>query len=56
MLAIISTVGEGGLKRHFPVEREILKLMFAFQHIGFAGYVTYQHLYLYNLFRIIKIL
>ena len=51
MLTIISTVREGGLKRHFSAEREILKLMFAFDHINYAGYVTYQHVYLNNLLR-----
>ena len=41
MLTIISTVREGGLKRHFSAEREILKLMFAFDHINYAGCITY---------------
>ena len=49
MLAIIFIVREGGLKRHFSAEREILKLMFAFDHINYVGYITYQHVYLNNL-------
>ena len=40
MLANVSAVREGGLKRHFPAEREILKLIFAFDHINYAGYIT----------------
>ena len=36
MLAIVSAVREGGLKRLFSAEREILKL-FAFDRINFAG-------------------
>ena len=51
MLAIVSAVKEGGLKRHFSAEREIFKLMFAFDHINYAGCITYQHLYLNNLLR-----
>ena len=46
VVAIISTVREDGLKRHFSTEREISKLMFAF-----AGYIAYQHVYLNNLLR-----
>ena len=41
MLAIIFIVREGGLKRHFSAEREILKLVFAFDHINYAGCITY---------------
>ena len=36
-LAIASAVREGGLNRHFSAEREILKLMFAFDDINYAG-------------------
>ena len=42
MLATASTVRKEGLKRHFSVEWEILKLMFAFDHI-YVGYITYQY-------------
>ena len=51
MLAIISTVREDGLKRNFSAEREISKPMFAFDHIKYAAYITYQHVYLNNLLR-----
>ena len=43
------------MKRHFSAEREILKLMFAFDHINYARYNTYQHVYLNNLLRKDKI-
>ena len=42
MLATASAVRKEGLKRHFSVEWEILKLMFAFDHI-YVGYITYQY-------------
>ena len=42
ILAIVSAVREGDLKKHFSAEREFLKLMFAFDHINYAGYITYQ--------------
>ena len=49
MLAILSAVTEGGLNLwHFSVEREILQWKFAFDHINYAGYITYQHVYLNN--------
>ena len=37
MIAIVSAVKEGGLKRHFLAKQEILKLMFAFHYINYAG-------------------
>ena len=52
MLAILSAVTEGGLNLwHFSVEREILQWKFAFDHINYAEYITYQHVYLNNLLR-----
>ena len=51
MLAIKSAIREGDLKRHFSVEQGILKLMFAFDYINYAVYITYQHVYLNNLLR-----
>ena len=51
MFVIVFALRKGGLKRHFSAEREILKLMFAFDHINCAGYITYQHVYLNNLLR-----
>ena len=49
MLAIVSIVRKGGLKGRFSAEPEILKLMFAFNQINYAGYITYQHAYLNDL-------
>ena len=40
MLAIVSAVREGDLKRHFSAEREIVRLIFAFDHINYARYNT----------------
>ena len=51
MLAIVSAVREGSLKGHFSVEREILKLMFDFDLINYAEYITYQHVFLNNLLK-----
>ena len=51
MLAIVSAIRQGGLKRHFSAKQEILKLIFAFDHINYAGYITYQHVCLNNLLR-----
>ena len=42
---------EGSLKIHFLAKQQILKLMFTFCHINYAGYITYQHIYLNNLLR-----
>ena len=51
ILALVFALKQGGLKRHFSAKQEILKLMFAFNHINYAGYITYQHVYLNNLWR-----
>ena len=51
MLAVVSAVRKGGLKIHFSAEPEILKLMFAFDQINYAGYITYQHACLNDLLR-----
>ena len=51
MLAIVYTVREGDLMIHFSAEQEILKLVFAFDHINYAGHITYQHVYLNDLLR-----
>ena len=40
VLAIVFALMEGGLKRHFSIELEIMKLMFAFDHINDAGSIT----------------
>ena len=52
MLVIVSAVRKGVLKGHFSAEREIFKLMLSFDYIKYAGYITYQYVYLNNLLRI----
>ena len=49
MLAVVSAVREFNLQRHLSVKRDILKLIFAFDHINYARLNTYQHVYLNNL-------
>ena len=51
MLAIVSAVRESDLKRNFSAKQKFLKLMFAFDHINYARYNTYHHVYLKNLLR-----
>ena len=51
MLAIVSAVRKVDLKRNFSAAREIFKLIFAFDHINYPKYNTYQHVYLNNLLR-----
>ena len=49
MLSMISAVREGNLRRHLQAEREMLKLVFAFDHPNYARYCSYQHVYLGDL-------
>ena len=51
MLAVVSVVREVGLKRHFTAERDILKLMFASDHIDYVRHNTYHQIYLNYLLR-----
>ena len=51
MLAVVSAVREGGLKRHFSAEQGILKLIFALDRIDYAKHGTYHQMYLNNLLR-----
>ena len=51
MLEIVSAVREGNLQQHLQAEREMLKLVFAFDHIHYARYNTYQHIFLQYLER-----
>ena len=51
MLAIVSAVREGDLKIHLQAERQMLKLIFAFDHIHYARYNTFQHVNLLDLQR-----
>ena len=45
-LALIPAVQENNFERHFQKERETVKYCFAFDHINYARYVSYQQVYL----------
>ena len=46
MLSMISAVREGNLRRHLQAEREMLKLVFAFDHPNYARYCSQCRTYL----------
>ena len=43
MLAIISAVRTGNITQHLQAERQMLKLIFTFDHIKYARYNSFQH-------------
>jgi hypothetical protein len=43
LLALVSAVREKDLTRHMQAEREMLSLCFAFDHINYARYMSFQH-------------
>ena len=49
MLALISAVRENTIERHLQTERVLLPQLFAFGHLNYARYLTYQHIILSNL-------
>ena len=49
ILALVSAAREGNFERHLHAEREMRSLVFAFDHINYARYVSYQHSYLSQL-------
>ena len=49
MLALISAVREKSIKRHMQAERALLPQLFAFGHMNYARYLTFQHVTLTNL-------
>ena len=49
MLALISSVREKHIERHLQAERVLLPQLFAFGHVNYARYLTYQHVTLSNL-------
>ena len=51
MLAVVFAVRKVDLKRYFSAAQEILKLIFAFDHINYPKYNTHQHVYLNSLLR-----
>ena len=46
LLALVSAVCEKNLERQLQVEREMLTYCFAFGHINYARYLSYQQFYL----------
>ena len=51
LLALVSAVREGDLERHLQAEREMLKHCFAFDHINYVRYLSFQHVFLRDLLR-----
>ena len=49
LLALVSAVRENNFERHSQAECEMVKYCFAFYHINFARYVSYQQVYLREL-------
>lgn len=49
VLALISSVRENHIERNMQAERALLPQLFAFGHINYARYLTYQHVMLANL-------
>ena len=49
MLSIVSAVREGCFEHHLQAERQFLKLVFAFDHVNYAPYNPYQHIFLTNM-------
>ena len=43
LLALISSVREKSIERHMQAERALLPQLFAFKHVNYARYLTYQH-------------
>ena len=52
LLALASAVREENFERHVLAEREMVKYYFAFDHINYARYMSYQQVYLQELQRI----
>ena len=49
MLSIVSSMREENLYRHLEAERKFLPLFFAFDHVHYAMYNSFQHIYLKHL-------
>ena len=45
MLAIVSTVCNGNILQHLQAEQNMLNLAFVFNHINYARYNSFQHLF-----------
>ena len=46
LLALVSAVREKNLERHLQAEREMIKYCFAFDHVNYSRYLSYQQVYL----------
>ena len=51
LLAFVSAVREGDFERHLESEREMLRNCFVFDHVNYARYLSYQHVFLRDLRR-----
>ena len=49
LLASVVTVGGDNFQFHMEGKRDMLKYCFAFDHINYARYMSFQHLYLSDL-------
>ena len=49
LLSLVRSVRDGNFKLHMETQREMLKFCFSFNHINYARYMTYQHLFLSQL-------
>ena len=51
LLALVSAVREQDIERHLQAERDMVKHCFAFDHVNYARYMSFQHVYLRDLER-----
>ena len=49
LLYLARSVRDGNFKLHIEAQREMLKFCFSFNHINYARYMTYQHLFISQL-------
>ena len=49
MLAIVSVVRSGNIAHHLQAKRQMLKLIFVFDHISYVRCNSFQHAFLNNL-------
>ena len=48
MLTIVSAVRTRNITQHFQAERQMLRLIFTFDHINYVRYNSFQHVFLSN--------
>ena len=51
LLTLISEVREQDIERHLQAERDMVKHCFAFDHVNYARYMSFKHVYLRDLER-----